>query len=51
VLYNCIGSALMGKLLESGLTQLETIALEFYNVLKPQKVDGKIVIGAEKLKF
>jgi hypothetical protein len=41
----------MKKPLESGVNLLEKIAASFYNILKPSKVDGKVIIGAEKIKF
>ena len=41
----------MKKPLESGNSLQEKIAASFYNILKPSKVDGKVVIGAEKIKF
>jgi len=30
---------------------MEKIVASFYSLLKPSKVDGKVVIGAEKIKF
>jgi len=41
----------MNQQIDPGFTLLEKIASSFYDVLKPQKVDGKVVIGAEKIKF
>lgn len=41
----------MKKPLESGNSLQEKIAASFYNILKPSKIDGKVVIGAEKIKF
>lgn len=36
---------------KSGLTTMQMIAVEFYNLLRPQKKDDKVSIAADKFKL
>jgi hypothetical protein len=49
--YHCIGTGIMQQKSRTGLKNLQTVAFELYNLLRPAKVNNKVTIGADRFKF